>query len=110
MLNLFSYGTLQKKEVQMETFGRMLIGQKDILVGYTIEMVEITDKEVLKKSGKKFHPIIVLTNNPNDKVEGVLFEVTEEELEKADKYEVDDYKRIETIFQSGQKGLIYIKK
>ena len=110
MLNLFSYGTLQKKEVQMETFGRILIGQKDILVGYNIEMIEITDKEVLKKSGQKFHPIIVFTNKPNDKVEGVLFEVTEEELEKADKYEVDDYKRIETIFQSGQKGFIYIKK
>ena len=69
MLNLFSYGTLQKKEVQMETFGRILIGQKDILVGYNIEMIEITDKEVLKKSGQKFHPIIVFTNKPNDKVE-----------------------------------------
>ena len=110
MPNLFSYGTLQKEEVQMETFGRLLNGEKDTLLGYVLKMVEITDREVLRKSGQQFHPIIDFTGNLNDKVEGVLFEISEAEILNADEYEVDDYKRIEIEFQSGKKGFIYVKK
>ncbi len=110
MPNLFSYGTLQKEQVQMETFGRLLNGEKDTLLGYILKMVEITDPEVLRKSGQQFHPIIEPTGNLNDKVEGMLFEISETEILNADKYEVDDYKRIEVEFQSGKKGFIYIKK
>lgn len=110
MPKLFSYGTLQKEQVQIETFGRLLKGEKDTLLGYNLNMVEITDPEVLRKSGQKFHPIIDFTGNLNDKVEGVLFEVTEDEILNADKYEVNDYKRINVEFQSGKKGFIYVKK
>ncbi|MBP1163340.1 gamma-glutamylcyclotransferase (GGCT)/AIG2-like uncharacterized protein YtfP [Chryseobacterium sp. PvR013] len=95
MPHLFSYGTLQKEKVQMETFGRLLQGEKDILSGYRLNMLEITDPEVLRKS---------------DQVEGVLFEVTEAEILQADEYEVDDYKRIETVFKSGKSGFIYVGK
>lgn len=108
MPNLFSYGTLQKEQVQIETFGRILKGEKDILSGYTIEMLEITDPEVLRKSDQKYHPILVFSGNPEDEVEGVLFEVTPEEILQADAYEVDEYKRIETVFRSGKTGFIYV--
>ena len=107
---LFSYGTLQKEQVQMETFGRILKGQKDILSGYKLGMIEITDAEVLRKSGQKYHPVLEFSGNDEDEVEGVLFEVTEAEILQADEYEVDDYKRIETIFKSGTKGFIYVGK
>lgn len=43
-------------------------------------------------------------------MEGVLFEVTDEEILQADKYEVDDYKRVESVFESGKSGFIYIGK
>lgn len=55
---LFSYGTLQLEQVQLETFGRLLKGEKDILEGYKLTMIEIMDAEVLRKSNQKFHPII----------------------------------------------------
>jgi hypothetical protein len=110
MPNLFSYGTLQKEQVQIETFGRILKGEKDILSAYIIEMLEITDPEVLRKSDQKYHPILVVSGNPEDEVEVVLFEVTDEEILKADAYEVDEYKRIETVFRSGKTGFIYIQK
>lgn len=110
MLNLFSYGTLQKEQVQIETFGRILKGEKDVLKGFKLEMLEITDPEVLRKSNQKYHPILVLSGNVEDEVEGVLFEVTEEEILKADEYEVDDYKRIEVVFKSGKSGFIYVGK
>jgi len=107
---LFSYGTLQKEQVQTETFGRLLKGNNDSLIGYKLDWVEITDPEVLRKSQQKFHPIIKYSGNNNDKVDGVLFEVTDQEILLADEYEVDDYKRIETIFASGKNGYIYIEK
>jgi hypothetical protein len=110
MPNLFSYGTLQKEQVQIETFGRILKGEKDILTGFKIETLEITDPEVLRKSKQKYHPILVFSGNPEDEVEGVLFEVTDEEILQADEYEVDDYKRIETVFKSGKSGFIYVGK
>ena len=107
---LFSYGTLQKEQVQIETFGRLLKGEKDSIMGYQLKMVEITNPEVLRKSGQKFHPIIEFSGNKNNEVEGMLFEVTDEEIANADDYEVDDYKRIETTFKSGKVGFIYVKK
>ncbi|WP_300672757.1 gamma-glutamylcyclotransferase family protein [Soonwooa sp.] len=107
---LFSYGTLQKENVQIETFGRILKGEKDFLQEYKLEFIEILDEEVLRKSEEKFHPIISYSGNINDKVEGTLFSITDEELRKADEYEVSDYKRIKTQFLSGKEGFIYIKK
>lgn len=110
MHHLFSYGTLQKEQVQIETFGRLLQGEKDVLTGYKLKMLEITDPEVLRKSSQKYHPILEFSGNTDDEVEGVLFEVTEKEILQADEYEVDDYQRIETVFKSGKKGFIYIGK
>ena len=107
---LFSYGTLQLEHVQLETFGRLLKGEKDMLEGYKLTMIEITDAEVLRKSNQQFHPIISFSDDKNDQIEGVLFEVTEEEILQADEYEVDDYKRVEVIFKSGKNGYIYIGK
>lgn len=110
MPHLFSYGTLQKEQVQIETFGRILQGERDILIGYQLKMLEITDLEVLRKSNQKYHPILEFSGNTEDEVRGVLFEVSYEEILKADEYEVDDYKRIETVFKSGKKGFIYVGK
>lgn len=110
MPGLFSYGTLQKEQVQLEIFGRILKGEKDILSGYRLDWLEITDPEVLRKSGQKYHPVLKLSGNEEDQVEGVLFEVTDAEILQADGYEVDDYKRIETTFKSGKRGFIYVGK
>ncbi|MCJ8155068.1 gamma-glutamylcyclotransferase [Chryseobacterium sp. SSA4.19] len=107
---LFSYGTLQKRKVQIETFGRILEGEEDVLTGYRLEMLEITDPEVLRKSNQTFHPILKFSGSPEDEISGVLFTVTEEELLQADEYEVKDYKRIETVFKSGKHGFIYVGK
>ena len=53
---LFSYGTLQLERVQLETFGRLLHGSKDVLPGFKMESVEITDAEVLAKANRPFTP------------------------------------------------------
>ena len=107
---LFSYGTLQLESVQKSSFGRVLNGTPDHLCGYSIEQLKIEDKQVLEKSEQQFHPIAIPSEDPNAQVSGVLFEVTQEELQEVDKYEVSDYKRIKATFNSGKSGWIYVKK
>lgn len=107
MPKLFSYGTLQQENVQLATFGRSLTGQQDSLIGYQLGEIEITDPDVLAKSGKKFHPILVKTGNPNDQVAGVIFTISEAELDQADGYEVEAYQRVMATFASGEIAWIY---
>ncbi len=105
---LFSYGTLQQDEVQQASFGRLLNGSADALVGWKQEMVEITDPDVLAKSGKRFHPI-VMPGGADDRVPGTVFEITSEELAAADRYEVADYKRVAAKLASGLTAWVYVK-
>lgn len=106
---LFSYGTLQQEEVQHATFGRKLVGVPDHLIGYKLSMVKITDLQVLATSGKEFHPILAHTGKEEDRVAGIIFEITSEELLQADRYEVADYKRVEARFLSGATAWVYVK-
>ena len=61
MENLFSYGTLQYRKVQIETFGRILNGTNDILIGYKLKELKIKNQDVINTSGKENHPIIYKT-------------------------------------------------
>ena len=108
MENLFSYGTLQQEKVQSDTFGYLLEGKRDVLQKYCISEVKIKDKSVIKLSGKEIHPILILTGNIKDEVEGTVFRINSSELLMADKYEVDDYSRVEAILKSGTKAWIYV--
>ena len=106
---LFSYGTLQLNEVQLSSFGRLLEGQADAMVGYRQSQIEITDPDVIKTSGKRFHPIVEASDNPDDEVQGKVFRITEPELMAADAYEVADYKRIEVLLRSGNTAWVYVR-
>lgn len=107
---LFSYGTLQYETVQIATFGRKLKGKADILPGYSIHKLKITDPDVIAKSGEDVHSIIQFTGNPKDQIAGMVFEVSSQELEEADRYEVADYKRVQVKLQSGLSAWVYVKK
>lgn len=110
MERLFSYGTLQQENVQLATFGRLLQGSPDTLVGFKQELVEITDPDVLAKSGKRFHPILLRSDNPADRVEGTVFSITSAELAAADAYEVADYERIAVTLASGSGAWVYVRR
>ena len=106
---LFSYGTLQLPAVQLANFGRLLEGQPDVLLGYALEKLEITDEDVIAESGERFHWIAVKTGRAADRLPGVVFLITPEELASADLYEVDEYTRVEETFASGAKAWVYVK-
>ena len=107
MEKLFSYGTLQLPQVQESLFGRILAGAKEQLPGYKVEKLKIKDQGVIEKSGTDMHPILVHTGDPTDVVAGMVFEVTQAELEKADEYEVEDYRRTLATMRSGSQAWIY---
>ncbi|MDP2560016.1 gamma-glutamylcyclotransferase family protein [Psychrobium sp. 1_MG-2023] len=108
MEKLFSYGTLQMEHVQLETFGRKLNGTKDTLIGFILSEVRIKDADVIKTSGKQIHPILKFTGNEDDVITGTVFELTEAELQQADNYEVEEYKRIAGSFKSGKEAWAYV--
>jgi hypothetical protein len=78
MNKLFSYGTLQDEKVQLRTFGRKLLCSKDVLIGYKIKLIRITDPEIIKLSGKEYHPALIASDSNN--VDGMVFEVTNQEI------------------------------
>jgi len=104
---LFSYGTLQLPEVQRATFGRLIPGQADAIVGYRSEMLTITEPMVIERSGTDQHPVLV-PGAETDTVEGTTFLIDDAELAAADEYEVDDYTRIEVPLRSGGSGWVYV--
>lgn len=105
---LFSYGTLQQENVQLSSFGRRLEGTPDAMPGWRQGEIEITDPEVIRASGKRFHPIVE-PSDATDAVAGTVFRITEAELAAADAYEVADYKRILVRLRSGQEAWVYVR-
>jgi Gamma-glutamyl cyclotransferase, AIG2-like len=105
---LFSYGTLQLESVQLATFGRKLVGTADGLPGYEQSLVEIDDTSVVATSRRTHHPIVRFTGSESDVVYGTVFEVTEDELQYADAYEVRNYKRVSVTLLSGVRAWVYV--
>jgi len=105
---LFSYGTLQQENVQLSTFGRLLNGQPDALLGYQELIVHIDNAEVVALSGKTHHPIVSFNGDLNSLVPGFVFEVSESELVHADAYEVDAYRRVLADLASGKQAWVYV--
>ena len=106
--NLFTYGTLQLEEVQLATFGRKLEGRPDVLIGYRLVKITIEDKDFVAKSGTAEHRNLQLTGNASDFVEGTVFNVTIEELERSDAYEPEGYERVLVQLKSGTNAWIYL--
>jgi gamma-glutamylcyclotransferase (GGCT)/AIG2-like uncharacterized protein YtfP len=105
---LFSYGTLQQENVQLSTFGRLLHGHKDQLVGFEESFVKIEDPQVVATSGKTHHPIVKFNGRDDSRVNGTVFEITNEELANADRYEVAAYKRVAARLASGKQAWVYV--
>jgi gamma-glutamylcyclotransferase (GGCT)/AIG2-like uncharacterized protein YtfP len=107
---LFSYGTLQFESVQLSTFGRKLNGVNDVLAGYYFSQLKITNPDVIKASGMAVHPVLMRTGNEKDEVDGMVFDITPQELAQADQYEEKDYKRVSVQLRSGVQAWVYVAK
>jgi hypothetical protein len=105
---LFSYGTLLLPDVQLDTFGRHVASDEDALAGYRLEWTDIDDDRVARISGLDAHPILRHTGDPRDRVFGRVLDLTPEELDAADEYEVALYRRTSVILASGRAAWVYV--
>jgi Gamma-glutamyl cyclotransferase, AIG2-like len=106
---LFSYGTLQRENVQLTTFGRRLSGMRDELVGYEPSLVPIADPELAAAAGMRHHVNAAFTGRPESRVCGTAFEVTAAEIALADTYEQRaSYTRIHVTLASGRPAWVYV--
>jgi hypothetical protein len=105
---LFSYGTLQLEAVQMATFGRQLAGTSDALRGFELVLLKIEDPTVVAISGMAHHTMAKFTGRASDVIPGMVFTVTPDEIQSADKYEVAAVKRVAVVLQSGVRAWAYV--
>src|SRR5437762_2939254 len=104
---LFSYGTLQKPDVQLSTFGRLLDGHADELLGFVEDVFTINDPAFVATSGKAQHAIVRYTGNDADRVRGMVFEVSDSELALSDDYEPAGYLRVSATLSSRATAWVY---
>ncbi len=104
---LFTYGTLQLRAVQLDTFGRELPSEPDVLPGFRMEYAEIDVPRVVEVSGSAVHPILRRTDHPLDKVVGRVLTVSDDELDAADEYEASIYHRVLVTLASGRDAWVY---
>jgi gamma-glutamylcyclotransferase (GGCT)/AIG2-like uncharacterized protein YtfP len=98
---LFSYGSLQRADVQVSTFGRTLSGRADELPGFEL---------IPAPRDGKGHANVV-RGAPDSRVPGIVFDVSEAMLAAVDEYERrDDYTRIEAALASGQTTWVYVSR
>ncbi len=97
---LFTYGTLQEKEVQLAVFSRLLTGVDDILEQYKIAVQKVANR----------YPTLEYTGTNQNKLTGKVYTISPEELDQADRYEGEAYKRIEVTLVSGNKAWVYTSK
>ena len=93
---LFAYGTLREADVQRATFGRLLAGEDDSLVGFA-------------RSTARGHLNAAFTGRPEDRIAGLVFEITEADLSSADQYEQRaSFARVAGTLASGKQAWVYV--
>lgn len=96
---LFSYGSLQRIDVQRATFGRALEGARDELVAF----------ELIPPTANGSPHANVIPGRTDSRVAGTAFEVTDTELAAADEYERrDGYLRVAAKLASGREVWVYL--
>ena len=99
-MNLFVYGTLAIGETLKNILDRDVPGISATLDGYDGSKMVIIESESYPAAEK----------NIECSIQGLLIEITSEELQKLDVYETDAYKRKEVELTSGKKAWVYLNK
>ena len=77
------------------------------LTAFELSTLRIEDPAFVAKSGRAEHAIVRFTGNPHDRVPGMAFELTDTEMDSADRYEPAGYRRVLAILVSGLQAWVY---
>ena len=100
---LFSYGTLQRAQVQRAVFGRTVAMTPDTLAGYRVGSLRYGQGD-----GAPTYKVLE-PDASAPLVPGVLLDLSPAELAAADAYEGHGYRRTTATFGSGRTGWVYIR-
>ena len=97
MEKLFTYGTLRDPETQQRQLGRHLgEGAPDTLRGYILARLRGIHSDYT-----------IVRPQPGSTVDGMLFEVTQDELALIDDYEGEAYQRVSVTLMSKTRAWLY---
>ncbi len=96
--NIFTYGTLRDSDVQKKLFNRVLNGSSDVLNNYVKYLITIDNES-----------FYCIKQEEGMRVEGMVYQLSNDELLIADDYEGDEYVRINVALQSGLNSWVYVK-
>lgn len=102
MEQLFSYGTLQSKEIQMRIFNKLLTGAPDQLHGHKLK-----DLQIEEEFGMTDYLVAVPSETPSEIIQGIVFNISSADLTKVDLFESNSYKRVQVTLNSGIVAWIY---
>jgi hypothetical protein len=105
---LFAYGALQRADIQLDTFGRRVAAQDDVLTGYSRMYTDVPDHRIDTVAGPAVLPVLRRTGSALDKVVGVVLALTPDELDAADEYQPALYRRIIVTLDSGRRAWLYV--
>jgi gamma-glutamylcyclotransferase (GGCT)/AIG2-like uncharacterized protein YtfP len=93
---LFVYGTLQDSAVQERLIGRTVTGTPDVLEGFFKSSMSMTEG---------IYPLVIPRHG--HEVNGLVLEITIEELLAMDVYETSAYRRVRVPLRSGRETWVY---
>ena len=85
-------------------------GKKHLLLGYEPSLVNIHDPAVAARLGRTHHDNVTPTGDDWSSVQGTVFDVTDEELARADGFEAElaGRERINGALASGKEAWVYV--
>ncbi|RZJ00940.1 MAG: gamma-glutamylcyclotransferase [Brevundimonas sp.] len=104
---LFSYGALRDPAVQLLTFGRRLEGVSDVLGGYRVEEVAVTEPALIAAHGGTRQSVLC-PGQGSERVSGMAYKVGARDLELADAYAGAAYVRVRATLVSGQETWVFV--
>ena len=109
MPSIFSYGTLQRDEVQRIVFGRTLQGRRDELPRYEPSLVAIESPQIAAALGRTHHANVTFNGRDDSRVPGTAYEISDLELASADQFEAPfSYRRVAVTLASGAEAWVYL--
>ena len=107
LAHLFAYGTLQNPVVRERIFGRCPDGEPDELPGFEVSLHD--SPQLADADGQPQYLVARFTGNPDGRIAGTAFELSDTELHAADAYETNAYRRILVRLASGRDAWVYVR-
>jgi hypothetical protein len=107
---VFAYAELLRPDVQLDTFGRLVETDDDVLTGYALSYLDDEDPRAANPSGHTVLPRLRHAQGALDRVPGRVLHLTQDELDAADEYQSPLHRRTSVLLSSGRRAWVYLPR